>query len=133
MGRSLFRHLTIPVVPISVLLLAVGVWAALRVQHLQERVSREVRENVSAMRAAEEVEILVREFRSRLEHFRISGERRHLESMGAFEEEMDHWMAEIERWSFTSREHELSAQAHKGWESLRSEMARITSKPTSLA
>jgi signal transduction histidine kinase len=132
MGRSLLRHLTIPVVPISVLLLAVGVWAALRVQRLQERVSREVRENVSAMRAAEEVEILVREFRSRLEHFRISSDRRHLEAMGTFEEEMEHWIAEIERWSFTPREHELSDQAHKGWDSLQREMAQIKGKPASL-
>jgi signal transduction histidine kinase len=132
MNRRLLRHLTMPVAPISVLLLAVGVWAAWRVQHLQERVSREVRENVSAMRAAEELEILVREFRTRLEHFRISGDRRHVEAMGAFREEMDRWMAEVERWSFTPREHELSARARQGRESLRSEMERITSNPATL-
>src|SRR5260370_40381458 len=64
MNRRLLRHLTIPVAPISVLLLAVGVWAAWRVQHLQGRVSREWRENVSALRAAEEVGILVRSLRT---------------------------------------------------------------------
>ena len=132
MNRRLLRYLTIPVAPISVLLLAVGVWAAWRVQHLQERVSRELRENVSAMRAAEELEILVREFRTRLEHFRISGDRRHVEAMGASRKEMDHWMVEMERWSFTPREHELSARARQGWESLRGEMERITSKPATL-
>src|ERR1700738_4927930 len=78
MNRRLLRHFTTSVAPISVLLLAVGVWAAWRVQHLQERVSREVRENVSAMRAAEELEILLREFRTRLEHFKLSGEQHHL-------------------------------------------------------
>src|SRR5262249_16597085 len=100
--------------------------------HLQKRVSREVRENVSAMRAAEEVEIRVREFRTRLELFRMSGDRHHVEAMGAFREEMDRWMAEVERWSFAPREHELSARARLGWESLGGEMERITSKPATL-
>jgi two-component system, NtrC family, sensor histidine kinase HydH len=132
MNRRLLRHLTIPVVPISVLLLAVGVGAAWHVQHLQERVSREVRENVSAMRAAEELEILIREFRTRLEQFRISGDRRHVEAMKAFPEEMDHWMAEMERWSFSPREHELTSRARQGWESLRGQVERITGMPATL-
>jgi signal transduction histidine kinase len=102
------------------------------VQHLQQRVSREVRENVSAMRAAEELEILVREFRTRLEHYRLSGDRRQVEAMGAFLAEMDHWMAEVERWSFTPREHELSARARQGWESLRGKIERITREPATL-
>ena len=132
MSRRLLRHLTIPVVPISVLLLAVGVWAAWRVQQLQERVSGEVRENVSAMRAAEELEILVREFRTRLEHFQISADRRHVEAVKGFPEEMEHWMAEMERWSFSPREHELSSRARQGWESLRGQVERITSTPAQL-
>jgi signal transduction histidine kinase len=132
MNRRLLRHLTIPVVPISILLLALGIWAAWQVQHLQNRVSREVRENVSAMRAAEELEILVREFRSRLEHFRMSGDRRHLETLGAVGEEIDRWMGEVERWSFIPREHELSARARQGWESLRPALEQITRKPATL-
>jgi signal transduction histidine kinase len=121
------------VVPISVLLLGAGVWAALRVQHLQERASREVRENVSAMRAAEELEILVRDFQNRLEHFRTSGDRRHLAALGAFQEEMDRWLAEIERWSFTPREHQLSARVRNGWEALRGQVGRMADKTATLA
>src|SRR5215470_18055828 len=102
MKRRLLERLTIPVVPISVLLLAVGVWAAWRVQHLQERASREVRENVSAMRAAEELEILVRELGTRLFHFHSSGDRRDLEAIRASQEEMARWVTEMERWSFTA-------------------------------
>jgi two-component system, NtrC family, sensor histidine kinase HydH len=132
MKSRLFRHLTIPVVPISVLLLCVGVWAAWRVQHLQERVSREMRENVSAMRAAEELEILVRELRTRVEHFRISSDRRQIEAIGTIREEMGHWMTEIERWSFTPREHELSARARNAWELLREEIERITGNAAAL-
>jgi len=132
MNRRLLRHLTIPVVPISVLLLVVGIWAAWRVQRLQERVSLEVRENVSAMRAAEELEILVREFWSRLQQFRISGDRRPVEAMGAFRAEMDRWVAEIDHWSFTPREHELSARVRQGWDSFSGEMERIAAKPATL-
>jgi signal transduction histidine kinase len=132
MNRRLLRHLTIPVVPISVLLLAVGIWAAWRVQHLQERISREVRENASAMRAAEELEILVREFRTRLEHYRVSGDRHQLEAMKAFPEEVDHWLGEIERWSFTPREHQLSRRARQAWDSVQGEWERITREPATL-
>lgn len=133
MKNRLIRHLTIPVVPISVLLLSVGVWAAWRVQHLQERVSREVRENVSAMRAAEELEILVRELRTRLEHFRISGDRRQMEAIGTIREEIERWVAEMAQWSFTPREHELSAHARKGWESIRGEIGRFSSNTATIA
>jgi signal transduction histidine kinase len=132
MRGRLFRHLTIPVVPISVLLLSVGIWAAWRVQHLQERVSREVRENVSAMRAAEELEILIRELRTRVEQFRISGDRRQMEAIGTIKQEIDRWMAEMVQWSFTPREHELSSQARRGWQSLREKIERISNNPTSM-
>jgi signal transduction histidine kinase len=132
MNRGLLRRLTIPVVPISVLLLAVGVWAAWRVQHLEERVSREVRENVSAMRAAEELEILVREFRTRLEQFRVSRDRRNVDAIGVSREEMARWVPEIERWSFTAREHELAARIRQGWAALQGEMERITAMPATL-
>jgi signal transduction histidine kinase len=133
MKRRLLRHLAIPVVPISVLLLTIGIWAAWRVQHLQERVSREVRENVSAMRAAEELEILVREYGTRLEHFWLTGERRNVEALGPLSREMDRWVEEIERWSFSPREHELSARVRAGWQSFRGQMEHIlsqNSKPT---
>jgi signal transduction histidine kinase len=84
------------------------------------------------MRAAEELEILLREFRTRLEHYRVSGDRHQVQAMAAFPEEVDRWMAEVERWSFTPREHELSARARRGWESLRGEVERITRQPATL-
>jgi signal transduction histidine kinase len=128
MNRRLLRQLTIPVVPISVLLLVVGVWAAWRVQHLQERLSREMQENVSAMRAAEELEILVREFRTRLEHFRTSGDRRDVEAMGTFREGMDRWLPVAERWSITPREQQLTGRARQAWQSVQGELGRITAR-----
>jgi two-component system, NtrC family, sensor histidine kinase HydH len=129
MNRRLFRNLTIPVVPISILLLGIGIWAAWKLQQLQERASREIRENVSAMRAAEEMEILIREYGTRLQHFWISGDRRYVETLGTLSEEMDHWAGEIARWSFTPREHELSSQIQGGWQSFRAEMAGILKNP----
>jgi signal transduction histidine kinase len=132
MNRRLLRQLTIPVVPISALLLAAGVWAAWRVQYLQERVSREVQENVSAMRAAEELEILVREFRTRLEHFRTSGDRGDMEAMTAFREGVDRWLPKAERWSITPREQELTGRARRAWASLQGDMEQITRRPATL-
>jgi signal transduction histidine kinase len=121
-----------PVVPISILLLALGVWAAWRVQRLQERISREVRENVFAMRAAEEVEIVVREIGRRLQDYRTSGDRREVDALGGLSRDMDRWIGEAERWSFTPRELELTAQARQGWLSVREEMERIPRQPALL-
>ena len=57
------------------LLLAVGVGAAWHVHRMQKTVSTGLRANVSGMRAAEELEILVWQIRTQLDHFLITGER----------------------------------------------------------
>jgi signal transduction histidine kinase len=112
-ARFLFR-LTAPVVATSLLLLALGVGTAWYVQRLQKAVSDDLRANVSSMRAAEELEIVVRELRTQLDHFLITGDHKYLENLSAFVPETERWLAEAERWSLTPREQELTSRARAG-------------------
>src|SRR5271156_6768996 len=99
MNTRLLLPITAPLVVTSLLLLTVGAVAAWYVQHLQKSVSEGLLANVSATRAAEELEILVREIRTRLDHFLITGDRKEIEAVSAFFPEAERWLSEAERWS----------------------------------
>ena len=104
MTTRLIIRLTAPVVASSLLLLAVGVGAAWYVHDLERSVSKEIRTNVSSVRAAEEVEIDIREIRTRLDRYLLTGDRKSLEAIAGFQPETDHWLTEAERWSNTDGE-----------------------------
>jgi signal transduction histidine kinase len=112
-ARLLFR-LTAPVVATSLLLLAVGVGAAWYVHRLQQSMYEDLLANVGAMRAAEELEIVVRETRTQLDHFLITDERKYLEDVPTYRAETERWLAEAERWSLTDREKNLTGRARAG-------------------
>jgi signal transduction histidine kinase len=107
-------RLTAPVVATSLLLLGVGVGAAWYVQRLQKSVSDDLRANVSGMRAAEELEIVVREFRTQLDHFAMTGDRKYLDAVADFDVESERWLVEAERWSLTSTEQRLMDRVRRG-------------------
>jgi signal transduction histidine kinase len=112
-ARLLFR-LTAPVVATSLLLLAVGVGAAWYVHRLQQSMYEDLLANVGAMRAAEELEIVVRETRTQLDHFLITNDRKYLESAPSYRPETERWLTESERWSLTDREKDLTGRARAG-------------------
>jgi signal transduction histidine kinase len=123
-ARLLFR-LTAPLVASSLLLLAVGVGAAWYVQRSQKTLTDELRANVSGMRAAEELEILVRETRTRLDHFLITGDRKYLLEAPALRQEMDFWLTEAERWSLTPQERQWTARARQGHEAFHAGLEQL--------
>jgi signal transduction histidine kinase len=114
MRPALFVRVTVPVVVSSLFLLALGVWAAWYVQRWQKSVSRDLRVNVAGMRAAEELEIAVREARTRLDYYLITGDRKYLRDVFALREDLERWLADSERWSITPHEQELTARVRKG-------------------
>jgi signal transduction histidine kinase len=108
-------RLTAPVVATSLLLLGVGVGAAWYVQRLEKHVYDDVRSNVSGMRAGEELEILVREVRTRLEHTRRTGRlSQHLRDLSFLHDETERWLIEAERWSLTDKERALMQRVRRG-------------------
>jgi signal transduction histidine kinase len=130
MNTRLLIRMTTPVVATSLLLLAVGVGAAWYVHRLQRSVSDELRANVSSMRAAEELEILVREIRTQLDHFLMTKDRKYLETVPAFRQETERWLAEAEYWGVETREQELTARARAGHQRFFAEMDQLLSQPT---
>jgi signal transduction histidine kinase len=124
MSRRLIVRMTAPTVAISLLLLAVGVLAAWQVHRLQRNISQALLVNVSSMRAAEELEIAVREARTQLDYFLITGDRRYLDAVSPMRREINRWQAETERWAQTSEEMELTGRARDGCQRFFTELER---------
>jgi signal transduction histidine kinase len=114
MNSRLFLRLTAPVTATSLLLLAVGVGTAWYVHRLQQTLNDALLDNASSMRAAEELEILLHEVRTKLDHFLITGDREYLKEAAGFRKDTDHWLSEAERWSGDPREKSFTKQARAG-------------------
>src|ERR1700730_9596201 len=104
MNNRLLLRITGPVIATSLLLLAIGGGAAWYVHQLQKSVTEELRANISGVRAAEEVEIIVREVRTQHDYFLITGDQKYLQAVSGFRPEINRWLVEAERWSLTPRE-----------------------------
>jgi signal transduction histidine kinase len=126
MNARLMIRMTAPIVVISLLLLAVGVGTAWHVQHWQGGVSHDLRVNVSAIRAAEELEILVREARTRLDHFLITGDRKYLARVPELRAPTEHWLNEANRWATTPEARERMARVRQSHRRFWKELERVT-------
>ena len=126
MVSPLVLRLMAPLVIVSLLLLGVGVGAAWYVHHMQRNVSQGLRVNVSSMRAAEEVEILIREMRTQFDHFLMTGDRSHLLASPTFREETDHWLTVAERNSVSAAEKNSTARARRGYQRFLEEMGELS-------
>src|SRR5262245_35183726 len=110
MNTRLVVRMTAPITAISVLLLAIGVVAAWYVHRLQKQTSYVLALNVASVRAAEELEIGVREVRTQLNLFLLTGDPSHLEAVPVLRRQTDHWLAEASRLGATAQEQELIAR-----------------------
>jgi two-component system, NtrC family, sensor histidine kinase HydH len=128
MTTRLILRMTAPVVALSLLLLTGGVVTAWFVQRWQKAVTYDLRVNVSGVRAAEELEILVREARTRLDYFLITGDSRYLAQVPELRSETERWLAEAERWADTAREQQLVSRVRQGHRLFWSELERITAQ-----
>ncbi|HKB39177.1 MAG TPA: histidine kinase dimerization/phospho-acceptor domain-containing protein, partial [Gemmataceae bacterium] len=123
-GRLLVR-VTGPIVVISLFLLALGVVAAWYVHRLQKNVSRVVVEDVASVRAAEELEIGIREVQAQLSHFLLTGNRTHLEAVPEMRRETGEWLDRAERLAETRSECALIARVRRGYDHLFQEFDRV--------
>jgi two-component system, NtrC family, sensor histidine kinase HydH len=119
-------RITAPTVAVSLLVLAVGLGTAWYVQHWQSAVSQDLRVNVSGIRAAEELEILVREARTRLDHFLITGDRRYLADVPKLRLLIEQWLGEAELWGITPEEQRLTKRVRSGNERFWDRLEQIT-------
>jgi signal transduction histidine kinase len=128
MSKRLIFRMTAPTVAISLLLLAAGVVAAWHVHRLQTRISQALLVNMSSVRAAEELEIAVREARTQLDHFLITGDRKYLDAVLPMRREINRWLAEAERWALTPHEKALTGRAREGCQRFFTELEQGASR-----
>jgi signal transduction histidine kinase len=130
MHSRLMVRMTAPILAISALLLTVGVVGAWYVQRLQRNVSGNLLWNVSSMRAAEELEMAVRDVRTQLDLFLIRGDRQELEEVPRLRRHTEAWLARAERLAVTRREKELITRARRGHAQFFALFQRIRRQPS---
>src|SRR5262245_2333923 len=118
MNARLLLRVTGPVVLISLFLLALGVVAAWYVHRLQKNVSRVVVEDVASVRAAEELEIGIREVQAQLSHFLLTGDPTHLDAVPGLRRETGEWLDRAELLAETRSERDLIARVRRGYDHL---------------
>src|SRR5262245_25946283 len=125
MNARLLLRVTGPVVLISLFLLALGVVAAWYVHRLQKNVSRVVVEDVASVRAAEELEIGIREVQAQLSHFLLTGDPTHLDAVPGLRRETGEWLDRAERLAETRSERDLITRVRQGYDHLFREFDRV--------
>lgn len=120
------------VLVLSTMLLVLGVSAAWYVQHLYKGLSDVLDLNVASVRAAEELEIALRDIHSRL--YRVVYDRSavDLEAIERLQGETDRWLGEAERLATTPREQELMQRVSRGYEHFKFELHRSLANPDQL-
>jgi signal transduction histidine kinase len=124
-------RVTAPLVIVSLLLLGVGVGAAVYVNQMQRNVSQGLLVNVSSMRAAEEVEILIREMRTQFDHFLLTGNPSDLKASPTFRKETEHWLTVAERYSISPSEKESTSRARRGYQRFLEELDKLSKRELS--
>lgn len=125
-GRLLWR-IALPFAAGGIVILAVGILAAWYVVRLQNASSDLLDWNVSSIRAAEELEIVIRETRYRLNQFLLTDDRSNLNDAFALRGTTEEWIAEAERLATTAEEKELLNQVRAGYRRFLDESSRLTS------
>lgn len=129
MNRLLTLRLTAPMLIVGVLLLAGCLGAAWYVQEFQRNVSEILALNVASMRAAEELEITLREIRNQLDGYLLSGDAKHLETLPELRRETAYWLGEAEKLATTEREQVLMGEARRGCEHFFKELDEVIRQP----
>ncbi len=114
MKHGLLVRMTAPLVAVSILLLLVGTTTAWYVHRLQRNSADIVAVNVASIRAAEELEIGVREIRTQINNFLLTGDRQYLAAVSGQRQTTEFWLNRAVRLATTPREQELMAAVQDG-------------------
>lgn len=115
-----------PVFLLSFLLLFLGASAAWYVQHLYQGLSDVLDLNVASVRAAEELEIGLREIRSSVNDFAFDDTQQDFGLIMQLKRDTDKWLREAEILATTSKEQELIRQIKAGYSHFFEELGRAS-------
>ncbi len=129
MASRLVLGMIFPPVAASVLLLTIGIAAAWYTHRLQSEASEILILNVGSMRAAEELEIGLRQIRAELVQFLLTGDQAYLDAIPSLRKGTDRWIEEAERVGTTPQEREWMEQARAGYVTFLKEIEELVKKP----
>jgi signal transduction histidine kinase len=119
MPSSMAIRLAVPLVAVSLLLLAVGAAAAWHVHKLERDMADLLSHGVSSARAAKELVIAASQIETNLDQYLLTGDPEYLDAIPPFREETRRWLAEAERLAGTPSErvmlHEIGEANERFW------------------
>jgi len=116
MTPQLLGRLLAPVAVVSVLLLVLAFGAAWYVRNIQRTVSDAMANNVESVRAAQELEISIREIRSQFDRYLITLDKKHLVPVPRIRKRTADALATVERTATTPQEEAFVRRARGGYE-----------------
>jgi two-component system, NtrC family, sensor histidine kinase HydH len=114
MSQQFIRRLPLPFVAGSAMLLGLAVACVWYTHWLQQRTAEVVARGVAGVRAAGEFESAVREVRTQLKLFRVTGDREYLKEAARLCKEADGWLLEAEGVDTTPEVAALLARTREG-------------------
>lgn len=127
MNKIRYKFTPFPLVLVlSALLLLSGSSAAWYVRHLYQDLSTVLESNVSSVRAAEELEIVLREVRTRLNRALLDGSKSDLKAVLALQGETERWLAEAVRLATTPKEIVIMKRVVEGHKAFTQELESLT-------
>src|SRR5678815_4176362 len=116
MQSRIVARLTAPVIAVSASLIAVALGAAWYVRDSQRSVSVMLGSHVASVRAAQELEISLREIHVQFDRYLITGERKHLGSVPRLRQHAAEALRGAEAVAATEQEQSLMRRVRKGYE-----------------
>src|SRR5437763_16925890 len=114
MAPRVWTGVAAPVAVVSGLLLVIAVGAAWYIRNLQQSVATMLADHVSSMRAAQELELSVRDLKNQGVRYVISGDPKQLEPIPRLRERTMAALARAEAVALTEPEQVLMARARSG-------------------
>jgi signal transduction histidine kinase len=129
MQSRIVARLTAPVVAVSGALIVVALGAAWYVRDSQRGVSVMLDSHVASVRAAQELEISLREIHVQFDRYLITGQRRHLEPVPRLRQRAAEALAGANAVATTDQEQALMRRVRKGYDHFFAEYDRLEQTP----
>jgi two-component system, NtrC family, sensor histidine kinase HydH len=110
---------------VGAVLLGAGIYGAWQVYRLQRRGDAILSSNVAGIRAAEELETIVREFEYRLKRSLATGEDRHLSEIRNRLPDGRRWLAETDKRAESAREQQLVVRMRRGYKRVEEQIQQL--------
>ncbi len=125
----LVLRILLPILGVSLALLTIGVVAAWRIHLGEQTTSQTLSARVGSLRAAEELEILIRELRQQINLFLLTGDSAHLDAAAGLQGEAEHWIAEAFRLAANGRQQQLMRRVNRAYHRFLQEFAQARRQP----